>query len=182
LRFIQEEPVVNEWIAPRVFPDLTDRRESQKVVSKRKYACLHPGSGSNKKNWPIKNFIQVAEYFLTTGLEIIWILGPAENRLQDEIEKSRTGRILTNVTLPVLAAVLESCSLFVGNDSGISHLAASVNAPVIALFGESDEKVWAPRGEKITIIKALDDKVESISVKDVILGCKNLITAPSASQ
>jgi len=60
--------------------------------------------------------------------------------------------------LPLLAAVLSQCSLFIGNDSGITHLAAALGVPTIALFGPTDPYVWGPRGTKVYIARGeLDD-------------------------
>ena len=59
---------------------------------------------------------------------------------------------LHNLPLDELAAILKKCSLYVGNDSGITHLAASVETPVVALFGPTDPQVWGPRGENVSIL------------------------------
>ena len=68
--------------------------------------------------------------------------------------------------LDELAAWLASASLYIGNDSGITHLAAAVGTPVIALFGASDPRVWAPRGANTSVIAA--SSLEAIAVETVI--------------
>jgi ADP-heptose:LPS heptosyltransferase len=55
--------------------------------------------------------------------------------------------------LPLLAAILSQCHLFIGNDSGITHLAAALGVPTIALFGPTDPYVWGPRGKKVFIAR-----------------------------
>jgi ADP-heptose:LPS heptosyltransferase len=64
-----------------------------------------------------------------------------------------------------LACWLASAKLYVGNDSGITHLAAAVGTPVVALFGPTDPGIWAPRGAQVVIIKK--DRLEEITVDDV---------------
>ena len=60
---------------------------------------------------------------------------------------------LQSLALPLLAAILSQCSLFIGNDSGITHLAAALGVPTIALFGPTDPYVWGPRGKKVFIAR-----------------------------
>ncbi|MDD5675019.1 MAG: glycosyltransferase family 9 protein, partial [Chitinivibrionales bacterium] len=112
--------------------------------------ALHPGSGSVRKNWPFDFFLQLAGRLRANDRAILWVLGPADSGLhvpaQDE-----TARCLV---LPLLARRLAQCQLFVGNDSGIAHLAAAVGIPVAALFGPSDPDVWRPFGRNVTVIDA----------------------------
>ena len=58
------------------------------------------------------------------------------------------------LTLLQLASVMERCQFFIGNDSGISHLAAAIGLPTVAIFGPTDEKVWSPRGEKTFVVSS----------------------------
>jgi ADP-heptose:LPS heptosyltransferase len=55
-------------------------------------------------------------------------------------------------SLPELASLMEGCRFFIGNDSGITHMAAALGVPTVALFGPTDPKVWAPRGEHVTVV------------------------------
>ena len=78
---------------------------------------------------------------------------------------------LTNLSLNELAAVLRKCDLYVGNDSGVTHLAAAVGIPVVALFGPTDPRVWGPRGDKVlTVYKGLECSPCS---REKMRGCKN---------
>ena len=56
------------------------------------------------------------------------------------------------LTLLQLASVMEGCRFFIGNDSGISHLAAALGLPTVAIFGPTDQRVWSPRGEKTFVV------------------------------
>jgi ADP-heptose:LPS heptosyltransferase len=77
--------------------------------------------------------------------------------------------------LPVLAARLSRCGLYVGNDSGVTHLAAAVGCPTVALFGESDRRVWAPRGPRVKVIGSSNVGMKAIQVEDVFQVCVDLL-------
>lgn len=99
------------------------------------FAVIHPFSGSAKKNWPLASFRAVAAN-LAPHLPVHWCAGP-EEPLDDAVRFP---------SLDALIPWLASASVYIGNDSGISHLAAACGVPVVALFGPTDPRVWAPRG------------------------------------
>jgi len=110
--------------------------------------AIHPGSGSARKNWPFERFLSVADQLRAKGRKIVWIAGPAEKGLVFP----ETDYLFANQPLLALARLLCRCELFIGNDGGITHLAAALGCRTIALFGPSDPIVWAPRGNKVTIV------------------------------
>lgn len=103
------------------------------AVTKRGYIAIHPFSGSPKKNWPLAAFRELAHRL---PLPVEFSAGP------DEILEGaqRFG------DLRGLARWLAGAALYIGNDSGVTHLAAAVGTPVVAIFLASDPRVWAPRG------------------------------------
>jgi len=105
------------------------------------YAAIHPFSGSRKKNWPVESFQAVAET-LTKVMEVKWCAGP-EEELDRAWRFERTGGLIE---------FLAGARVYLGNDSGPTHLAAAVGTPVVAVFGPSDARVWAPRGEPVEIL------------------------------
>jgi ADP-heptose:LPS heptosyltransferase len=111
-------------------------------------AIIHPGSGSALKNWPLDRFAAVADALQERGLTVLWLLGPAEVRFT----MRPTDRVVHAPSLVDLALLLASCRVYVGNDSGITHLAAAVGCPTIAIFGPSDPGIWAPRGPHVRIV------------------------------
>ena len=113
-----------------------------------RFVAFHPGSGSGIKNWPHKRFEELADLLLKKGLDCVWISGPAEKAFQTP----KTGKAIHNASLPALVHVLSRCSLYIGNDSGISHLAAACGAPSVVLFGPSDPAVWKPLGKNVSIV------------------------------
>ena len=116
--------------------------------------ALAPGSGAREKNWPAEFFLEVAEWWRETrGGEIVLILGPVER------ERGGLGMLPGacldpgELTLDQVAAILERCVAYIGNDSGISHLAAVAGARTIALFGPSDPRGWAPQGPRVLVLR-----------------------------
>jgi ADP-heptose:LPS heptosyltransferase len=123
--------------------------------------ALHPGSGSRKKAWEVTSFAALAEKLYSNHrAQIIVPVGPADEIVSEDYFKtvSSTKSIpLHNLPLDELAAILKQCSLYVGNDSGITHLAAAVGTPVVALFGPTDPEVWGPRGNCVSVLYGKTD-------------------------
>jgi heptosyltransferase-3 len=126
-------------------PDLWDPGTSRVI--------LHPGSGSPSKVWP-----RFRELALTLPHAEI-LLGPCEKRL-DVPNVS-----LANLSLPQVSEELRRCRLFIGNDSGITHVAAYWGTPTVALFGATDPKVWGPVGRRVNVL--YKPSLEDISIDDV---------------
>jgi ADP-heptose:LPS heptosyltransferase len=119
----------------------------------RRVLALSPGSGAREKNWSIRSFQAVAEWWEKhCNGKVLVILGPVEEE-REEIE--HWGRFLAvrSLGLAKAAALLSRCNLYLGNDSGISHLAAAVGIETFVLFGPTDPNEWAPRGKKVTVVR-----------------------------
>ena len=123
------------------------------------WMAVAPGSGSRRKNWPLPHYYEVSralgwEY----GLRVVWLAGPAEEEMLPylgPLAKAQGQLLLTNRPLSRVARVLSHCRLYIGNDSGLTHLAAAVAGPeVLALFGPTDPRVWAPLGPRVRILRA----------------------------
>ena len=110
---------------------------------------LHAGSGSPRKNWPLERFRAVADYLAKRGRRVEWCVGPAEEGLHLPPEAC----VLRVTSLTDLARRLAGARLYLGNDSGITHLAAYVGCPTVALFGPTNPDIWAPRGDNVTVVR-----------------------------
>ena len=117
------------------------------------FAVIHPFSGSPRKNWPLERFREVAARL---GLPVRWCAGP-EEAIDDAVRFEN---------LYELACSLASARVYIGNDSGITHLAAAVGTPVVAIFGPTDPGVWAPRGERVSVLSG--DRLEEITADEVL--------------
>jgi len=106
------------------------------------YTVIHPFSGSARKNWPLEKFRALAGD-IGRRMPVAWCAGPEE-----DLPEARRFEDLYD-----LACWLAQAHLYIGNDSGITHLAAAVGVPVVALFGETLPQVWAPRGDNVKVLR-----------------------------
>jgi len=118
------------------------------------FAVIHPFSGGVKKCWPLERFQELARR-LAAHIPVRWCAGPEEPlagavRIDDLFE---------------LACWLATARVYIGNDSGITHLAAAVGTPVVALFGPTDPRIWSPRGPNVVVIAR--PSLEDIGVEEV---------------
>jgi len=117
--------------------------------------AIHPGSGSRAKNWDPKNFARVADW-ASDRARVLLICGPADDEVEEVRRAMKKAKPLVADNLPLiqLAALLRSATACLGNDSGITHLAASLGIPTVAIFGPTDPTIWGPRGPNVKIIYA----------------------------
>ena len=122
------------------------------------HMAIHPGSGSRKKNVPLESYLSIARRLLERleWLKLVFILGPAEQDIVQKVEDfalSMEGRakILFGQDLSVVADCLGRTSLFLGNDSGMAHLASWCGARCVVLFGPTDARLWAPIFDTIVV-------------------------------
>jgi len=118
------------------------------------FAVIHPFSGSSKKCWPLEHYQELARRL---DIPVRWCAGP-EEALPDAVRID---------DLYELACWLATARVYIGNDSGITHLAAAVGTPVVALFGPTDPRRWAPRGDRVRIVAK--PTLACIAPEDVIL-------------
>lgn len=121
------------------------------------YVAIHPFSSSAKKNWPLERYRELARRL---DAPVRWCAGPEE-----ALDGAERFDDLYN-----LACWLAAARLYIGNDSGITHLAAAVGTPVLALFGPSDPAVWAPRGDRVQVVATphSEDPMDRIGVQEVL--------------
>jgi ADP-heptose:LPS heptosyltransferase len=148
--------------------------------------AIHPGSGSKEKNWPLQNWIglfSTEHWHIKKRYSLIVVSGEADKEQTARLEhtwKDQEVRFAKNLPLPHLAAVLEH-SIFIGHDSGISHLAAAAGANCILLFGPTDPNVWAPRNEKVEVLRAPTGKVNDLEIAAVQTALTKALRASSKS-
>jgi len=110
--------------------------------------ALHCGSGSEKKNWAIENWRELLKFLVARGHHVTVIEGEADTERTAQLLKGISSPLLSvirNKSLLEVAGAIQSARLFIGHDTGITHLAASLDVPTIALFGPSNPHLWAPR-------------------------------------
>ena len=140
--------------------------------------ALHPGSGSAKKNWALENWREIGEWLMDfrfpAGGEnpsLLVLGGEADGANLAALENAWLHnprvRFAKNLPLPHAAALLARCALFLGHDSGISHIAAAAGAPCLLLFGPTDPQIWAPANPHVRVLRARDKTMNGIGIEDV---------------
>lgn len=164
---------------PRVPLTREDHRQADRILPHSEGAppiVIHPGSGGAIKRWPAERFSAVADRLARrTGRPVVLLSGPADGDLAGRIaSRMQTAPIRTPpLALRHLAALLRRASVYLGNDSGPSHLAAAVGTPAVVLFGPTDPRIWAPRGEAVRILQGdphlpPEHRLQTISVNNVV--------------
>ena len=182
----------------KIFPSEEDRQIARRFLESchSPVLAVHPGSGSERKNWPIESWIELIRAalngvaavkngssqtadrdrteFLSRSLlfgTVLVISGEADQtamrRLQTSFAAEKRVRFAHQLPLPHLAAILSQCT-FVGHDSGISHLAAAAGARSTILFGPTDPTVWAPRNNDVTALQAPAGDLNQLPVSVVL--------------
>ena len=118
--------------------------------------ALHPGSGSVRKNWPAERFASVAALLAARDVVTLLIEGPADATAAARVAAlaGASVRRVPAATLDRIAALLGRCRAYLGNDSGITHLAALTGTPTVAVFGPTDPTVWRPLGLHTRVVRA----------------------------
>ena len=141
---------------------------------------LHPGSGSSRKNWPVEQFAVLADRVRRSmSAQPLFILGEADAAAARALPRLTPAvPVLTNRTLKEVASVLAISRGYVGNDSGITHLATALGVPTVALFGPTDAAMWGPRGANVVIIRGRAPTSEALAAIEpdaVLMALERLI-------
>jgi ADP-heptose:LPS heptosyltransferase len=154
----------------RIFPSTEDREFAREFVApmSQPIIAIHPGSGSHGKNWPLEKWIGLfsqANGFANLQCPLV-VSGEADRPQTDQLErewKNRSVRFARDLPLPQLAAILEN-AMFIGHDSGISHLAAAAGANCNLLFGPTDPDVWAPANDNVRVLKSPTGRLGDLGI------------------
>ena len=123
----------------------TQRRKDAKDFFN-SFALIHPVAAFDTKQWATENFARVAEFLSEKGLPIVAVATKKEREVLENLKKISNAPIVTfdDLTLPEITALASRAKIFVGNDSGIAHIAAAVQTPSVVIFGSSNRTHWRP--------------------------------------
>ncbi len=118
------------------------------------FALMHPAAAFATKQWSTANFARTAEYLDENGIQTVAVASKAEAGVLYELKRESQAPIVTfdDLTLPEITALASKATLFVGNDSGIAHIAAAVGTPTVVIFGSSNRNHWRPWTEALNEI------------------------------
>lgn len=135
-----------------------------------KKLVIHPGSGAERKNWPIASFVDVAKGMKSNGWTVEFILGEAERERSTEKDThgiTAVAPVRQCASLDELADAILGAAAYLGNDSGPTHLAAMLGRKTVAMFGPtSDTEAWSPVGPKVSVLPF--DTVPAVVIRSLL--------------
>jgi heptosyltransferase III len=135
------------------------------------FLAVHPGSGSPAKNWGAERFAALVSA-RAAGAPWLLVEGPADTEAAAPLRALPAAVIARDLPLRVLGALLARCGLYVGGDSGVTHLAAACGAPSLALFGPTDPAQWAPVGPRVHVVRAPEGSLIRLEVDQVLAAAR----------
>jgi len=160
--------------AATIYPGPDDREFASRFFGglESRVIAIHPGSGSETKNWPVKNWRALGDWLfsLQPAPAILLIGGEADRASHIALStawKNYQVYFAEDLPLPRLAALLERCHLFIGHDSGVSHIAAATGIPCLLMFGPTDPEVWAPANPGVKWLAAPGSAMANLPIYEV---------------
>jgi ADP-heptose:LPS heptosyltransferase len=167
-------------VADPLPPDLEptpEEREAARPFRSRlppRFLALHPGSGSTAKNWPADRFAALARG-LAPSRPWLLVSGPADEAATAALGAGMEVVLAAGLPPRGLGALLAYAGLFVGNDSGVSHLAAAFGAPTLALFGPTEPSAWAPVGRRVRVVRSPDRAMAGLREEAVLREAREFV-------
>lgn len=141
--------------------------------------AIHPGSGSPLKNWGFENWAETAKrlHEKLPDHEFLVVSGEAESETISEFLQllKIPHQSLAGAPLPDVARELAQCALFLGHDSGVSHLAGAADVPSVVVFGPTDPAIWAPQNPQVKTLRTPNHQLASVQVSAVVEQAYDLI-------
>lgn len=141
---VTDRPATQLAITSAALGAVDDRLRANGLEGK-SFALIHPAAAFATKQWATEKFARAVEFLAEQGLESVAIAGPNEAPVVDELISASSTKVVSfSLTLPEVTALASRSRLFVGNDSGIAHIASAVGTPAVVIFGSSNIAHWGP--------------------------------------
>jgi lipopolysaccharide heptosyltransferase II len=143
---VSDRPASHLAVVPSAAAAVAGKLRTAGVSDNTQIALIHPAAAFETKRWAANNFVQIAEYVAAIGLAPVAVVAPQEKAVAAELEVLSNGAITTlvDLTLPEVTALAARARIFLGNDSGIAHIATAVKTPAVVIFGSSNVNHWRP--------------------------------------
>ncbi|GLV57730.1 glycosyl transferase family 9 [Dictyobacter sp. S3.2.2.5] len=152
---VEDAAIKHQWSVPAAYAWRNRDDHTAGAIA------IHPGSGGQAKCWPVAHFARTIIELWQQHIPVLVLSGPAEqSRLREllhllpEPPEQSLYQQLSNAPLLTVARRLQQCRAYLGNDSGITHLAAMLGLPTVALFGPSNPRIWRPQGPRVTVLRS----------------------------
>jgi ADP-heptose:LPS heptosyltransferase len=141
---VTDRPRTVLGVAPQAAASINQRLAAIGLED-RKIALIHPAAAFATKQWAVENFARVVEYLAERGFAPVAVAAPHEQAVLDSLVESAAVPVVTlELSLPEVTALAARSQVFVGNDSGIAHIAAAAGTRCIVIFGSSNVAHWRP--------------------------------------
>ena len=141
---VTDRPRTSLGISPKA-AETVDRLLIEAGLSNQNIALIHPAAAFATKQWATEKFARVVEFLAERGFTSVAIAARGEQALLEQLRSEASGKVVTlALSLPEVTALAARSQLFVGNDSGIAHVAAAVGTPSVVVFGSSNIAHWRP--------------------------------------
>jgi heptosyltransferase III len=177
----EEQELVEQRLTATWEQMISQSNPAQKYLklpgNKQSFVIVHPGARLKYKRWPLERFAEMILHFLNeTEFKVILVCGPGE-----ELWVANLGAALASdrcffwpsPSLGEFIALAERADLFIGNDTGTTHLAAASGCPIIGIFG-GDSKRWEPLGVKSYVVRG-NKGLESITTDQILMACNKAV-------
>jgi ADP-heptose:LPS heptosyltransferase len=141
---VSDRPRTKLAITTEADAAINQRLAAAELVDK-KFVLMHAAAAFATKQWAAKNFARVVEFLAERNIPTVAIAGPNEEHVLNELVSESTARVVMfSLSLPEVTALAARSYLFVGNDSGIAHIAAAAGTRCVVIFGSSNIAHWRP--------------------------------------
>ncbi|HXD33253.1 MAG TPA: glycosyltransferase family 9 protein [Pyrinomonadaceae bacterium] len=143
---VTDKPATELAVTDAAAASISQRLTAAGITTETPFAMIHPAAAFATKQWAVEKFARVVEELSNRGLVTVALSAPSESPVVTELTKESTAPVvgLTDLSLPEVTALAARARLFVGNDSGIAHMAAAVKTPAVVIFGSSNIAHWRP--------------------------------------
>jgi predicted lipopolysaccharide heptosyltransferase III len=143
---VTDRPPTKLAVTSKAAASISQKLSDNGVDENKSIALIHPAAAFATKQWATENFARVVAAVGARGFTPIAVVAPNEKPVLQSLKKSSSARVVgfDNLSLPEITALAARAKLFIGNDSGIAHMAAAVGAPCVVVFGSSNIAHWRP--------------------------------------
>ena len=169
---------------PELVPLPEAQREAKEFVDRKfpdhfgPLVVVHPGAGKKANVWPVERFAQVAQLLASQErARILASEGPRDAAAVAEFLGLCPAAVRWRASLTATLGLLSGADLFLGNDTGMAHVAAACGTPTVAIFGPTDPKRWSPAGRAVRCVRSATGKVADAGLEDVLAAAIAMLRA-----
>ncbi|HEU4593517.1 MAG TPA: glycosyltransferase family 9 protein [Pyrinomonadaceae bacterium] len=143
---VSDRPATRLPQTPEARESVARRLKAEGLDEGAAFALVHPAAAFDSKTWAAENFARVVEHLAARGLKAVAVAAPGETQVVNAVREHSSAPVVafTDLSLPEVTALAARARLFVGNDSGVAHVAAAVSTPQVVVFGSSNVAHWRP--------------------------------------